>query len=225
MRKNGSIICVHLRVSAALFFLLTGCGHPNLANIQLRKENQSLRDQITTLDRQREADHATIRGLESKDGTVPVLPTQRVDSLFTVHGLKLGRLTGGADLDVTKRGDEGVKVYIVPTDDDGDPIKAAGTFVVDAFDLARSGDNRVGHWEFDPQQTRKSWFGSGLMYTYVLTCPWQTSPPEHAELTLKITFVDGLTQRQFEAQKVVKVNLAPSEQSPTTAPITPVARP
>jgi hypothetical protein len=221
--KRLALICVHLCLSVVPLFFLTGCGHPNLASIQLRKENQSLRDQITNLNRQHDADQATIRGLENKDGTVQILPTQRVDWLFTVHGLKLGRLTGGADLDASKPGDEGIKVYVVPTDDDGDSIKAAGTFVVDAFDLAKSGDNRVGHWEFDSQQTRKSWFGSGLMYTYVLTCPWENSPPEHSELTLKITFVDGLTQRQFEVQKVVKVSLPPASSS--TAPITPVVRP
>ena len=44
----------------------------------------------------------------------------------------------------------------------------------------------------------------GLMYTYVLPCSWQT-PPAHGQLTLRVTFVDGLTGRSFTDQRVVNV--------------------
>jgi hypothetical protein len=97
-------------------------------------------------------------------------------------------------------------VYAAPTDDSGQPLKAAGSFVVEAFDLAKGSDNVAGHWEFNVDLARQDWFGQAMLYTYVLTCPLQRSP-EHAELTLKVTFRDELTGREFNVQKVVKVEL------------------
>jgi hypothetical protein len=186
-----------------------GCTTPNAANIQLRKDNQALRDQVSSLQRQHAADAADIQSLQSHATTVPVLPQGRLESLFTVHGLKLGRLTGGADLDPAKAGDDGLKVYITPTDDAGDQIKAAGSFTVEAYDLNEKDHPLVGTWSFPLQQASKNWYGQALLYCYVLTCPWQHGPPAHPDLTLKITFTDALTQRQFTIQKVVKVNLPP----------------
>src|SRR5712671_1947141 len=95
-----------------LVFLSISCGSPNSANIALRKQNQDLQEQIATLTRAREADAATIQSLQARVGTVPTLPQERLEKLFTTHGIKLGRLTGGADLDRNKPGDEGIKVYV-----------------------------------------------------------------------------------------------------------------
>jgi len=206
-RQFGRLIVGWALPTTALLFV-AGCGSPSAANIELRKQNQDLQDKITTLTRAREADAATISALQQKVGTLPTLPQDRLEKLFTTHGLKLGRLTGGADLDRSKPGDEGVKVYADPTDDDGDPIKAAGSFVIEAFDLASKLPER-GKWTFDTDQTRKCWNGSFLSHQYVLTCPWQ-SPVQHEELTVKVTFRDELTGREFHTQKVIKIKLPPS---------------
>jgi hypothetical protein len=194
--------------------LTGGCASkPSQANIELRRQIQSLDAQVADLNRRHDADAATIRALQQQSGPVqPSLPQERLEKLFTVHGLSFGRLTGGADLDQNKPGDEGVKVYIVPTDDAGQPLKAAGSFVIELFDLNKPGDNLVGRWAFSTEQARQNWFGHALLYTYVLTCPWQ-NPPEHRDLTLKATFRDELTGREFSIQKVITVNL-PS--GPTT---------
>jgi hypothetical protein len=192
--------------TAVLCAALTGCSTPSAANIELRKQNQDLQEQIEKLNRTHEADQATIKGLQDRTGTLPTLPQDRLDKLITVHDLKLERLTGGADLDRSKPGDEGIKVYATPTDDDGEPIKAAGSFVVEAFDLAAK-TPEVGKWTFDVATTRKTWVGLLLAHSFVLTCPWQ-QVPAHEELTIKVTFRDELTQREFHAQTVVKVKLA-----------------
>jgi hypothetical protein len=191
---------------------LASCGSPNRANIIVRKQNQDLQDKIASLNRQHDADQATIQGLKERIGTLPTLPEDRLARLFTTHGLSLGKLTGGADLDRDKPGDEGLKVYATPTDDDGDTLKAAGSFVVEAFDLAAK-PAEVGKWTFDTDATRKTWNGSFLSHQYVLTCPWQTVP-RHEELTVKVTFRDELTGREFHEQRLVKVKLPPT---PTTA--------
>ncbi len=177
---------------------ITGCNSPNAANIKLRKENHELRTKVEDLERARQGDQATIRSLESHATTVPTLPGDQLSQLFTVHGLQFGKLTGEF---------EGkLKVYVVPTDQHGQPLKAAGSFVVDAFDLAKPGDNRTGHWEFGLDQAPKNWFGQAMLYTYVLECPW-TQKPEHEEVTLRISFVDALTHRTFNAQKIIRVQL------------------
>ncbi len=195
--------------------LLTGCGAPSSANIELRKENQNLHEQIDSLTKSREGDRATIESLQNKVGTVPTLPQERLEKLFTTHGLKLGRLTGGADLDPSKPGDEGIKVYATPVDESGEPIKAAGSFLVEAFDLAAK-PPEVAKCTYDLNAARQSWNGALMSHHYVLTCAWST-PPRHDEITIKVTFHDELTGREFHAQQVVKVHPPPTPPASSTS--------
>lgn len=184
--------------------LVAGCGPgPSRANIELRQQNQQLRDEIAELQRQRAADAATITALQRNATTVPSLPQERLEKLFTVAGIQLGRLTGGFDTDPSLPGDEAIRVQVVPTDQDGQPIKAAGSFVVQAFDLAAA-NPRVGEWRFDVDQAKSAWRGDALLYHYILTCPLK-SPVEHSSITLKVQFTDELTGRQFEQQRVITV--------------------
>src|SRR5688572_28708322 len=202
--RPGMILCV--------LCLLTpggGCGSPNAANIKLRKQNQALMAQVEELKRQSESNAALARSLQGSRPTVAALPSERLENLFTTRGLKFGRLTGGADLDRKKPGHEGIKVYVVPTDQSGEAIKAAGSFTVEAFDLARPKAPLVGAWKFDLEQARKNWSGYLMDYNYVLIAPWQDKVPENPQLTLKVTFFDELLQLPFSAQTNIKVELPP----------------
>lgn len=185
-------VCCAVVISA---ICVSACSKPNAANIALRKENQELRNKVAALERQHEADAAALRGKERGTSAAPA------EHLFTVTGLSFGRLTGAAP------DGKGLKVYVVPIDSAGEKIKAAGSFVVEAFDLKREGEQRIGKWEFPIEQAAKNWFGQAMLYTYVLEAPWQTHP-ERNDLTLKVTFTDGLTGRVFEAQKQIDVQLA-----------------
>ena len=140
-----AVTCLPLTAS------LTGCifGKPNPENINLRKKVQGLEDRVATLQQQHEADQVLIRSIRQRVPTIPTLSTERLDELFTAHGLKVGKLTGGYDLDPKKPGDKAIKVYLVPTDEDGQPLKAAGSFSIDAFDLADADKPHIGHWEFE----------------------------------------------------------------------------
>jgi len=206
MERHRLFSILHLPSSILVLFLLTGCAGPSKANIELRKQIQTLQSQIDQLNRQHAADAATIQSLQSRQGTSPTLPEPRLNQLFTVHGLELDRLTGGDDWDPSKPGDDGLKIYAIPTDDDGQKFKAAGSFVVEAFDLNLPKDQRIGRWTFDPTEARKDWVGHFMLYEYVLTCPWQTVPA-HPDLTIKVSFTDLLTGRTFTAQKQVSVKL------------------
>jgi hypothetical protein len=181
----------------------TGCASkPSAVNIELRKQNQALLDRIRLLEARSQQDQATIRVLESRMPTVPVLPEERIRQLFTPVDLKIGRLTGWATLNENGQSREGLKVYVVPLDTDGDELRSAGAFQVEAFDLTKP-NPRVGRWDFGPEEARALWHGSGLLYEYVLPCPFESSV-DSSELTLRITFTDLLTQRVIVKQSVIK---------------------
>jgi len=210
------VVCCGL--CAAAIVLLSGCGKPNAANIELRKQNHQLRDDLATAQTEKQGLLASLGTAGAPDVNTrgAVVAPEALQHLFTAHGLSFGRLTGGADLDPARPGDEGIKIYVVPTDQHGDPLKSAGTFVVEAFNLASQTDVRIGRWEFDSTQSMQAWYGKGFLYTYVLTCPWQ-SVPESGELTLKVSFTDTLTGRQLTAQRTVNVS-TPGVPAPTTQP-------
>jgi hypothetical protein len=191
----------------------SGCSRPVRANIMLRKEKQALQAEIESLHRQHEADIATIRELQSLATTAPALPQSQLQRLFTVHGLEFGRLTGGLDLNPDQPGDEGVAVYVVPTDQSGQPLKAAGAFVVEIFDLAQGRQSLIGHCDYDVDQARANWFGRAMLYTYVLKCHWDR-PPSQPSVTVRVTFTDELTRRQFVAKRDLVIQLP----FPTTQP-------
>lgn len=202
----------------ALAPFLGGCfliQKPDKANIELRKKIQEAEAQLAETRLKSEADAATIRSFEERIGTLPTLPQDRLDKLFTTHDLKLGRLTGGADLDPKTPGHEGLKIYATPIDQAGDALKAAGTFTVDAFDLSRETNPKIGHWTFDVAASRAGWTSVLNRYNYVLTLPWQT-PPSGPKLHLDVTFVDELTQRRFV--KSIDVTVDVPTPPPSTAP-------
>ena len=192
-----------------LISVLAGCGTPDAANIQLRKQNQQLQASVDDLTAKRNADVAVLHATEAARPTVPTLPPDRLDRLFTTHGLEFGRLTGGDNPDTVAGPDTMLKVYVVPTDRQGTPIKAAGAFTVEAFDLGNPRHPLVGTWRFPLEKARDLFVNRFALYTYVLECPWQTVPP-HPDLTVKVTFDDELTGRRFENQTQVKVHPAPT---------------
>jgi outer membrane murein-binding lipoprotein Lpp len=190
---------------------LSGCASPSRANVELRRQNAALESQIDQLKKENAALAAQINGIRAT--TVPTLPLERLNDLFTAHGVEINRLTTGSDLKHEGRGDTGIRLYIFPKDDRGNPIQATGQFSVDAFDLSQRENPLIGHWEFGPQDCKNSWFGGFLRYSYIFELPWQR-PPAQKEVTVRAQFTDALTNRIFTAEYVVKVSPAPA-----TAPV------
>ena len=81
--------------ACVLIVLATGCGSPSSANIELRKQNQDLQDQITPLTRAREADAGTIASLQQRIGTIPTLPQERLEKLFGESRINCRRESDG----------------------------------------------------------------------------------------------------------------------------------
>ena len=200
MKTLGRELGCGLFLIAGISFFV-GCSTPSKANIELRKKNSELKAEVERLKRQHEGDVTSIAAMEKSATTVPVLATDQVKKLFTVHGLQFGRLTG-VDPDAPT---STVKVYVVPTDQAGEPIKAAGSFVVDVFDLMANGETRMGHAEFSLDGAAKHWFGKAMLYTYVLPVPCKRIPPQ-GELTVQVKFIDGLTGREFSGQSLISLS-------------------
>jgi len=194
---------------------------PNEANIELRKEKQGLEEKVTELQKQHETDQSLIHSLRQSQPTTAALPPERMAKLYTTHDLKFGSLTGGYDAGPYRPDESGVKVYVVPTDQDGQPLKAAGSFKVEAFDLADPQDPLLGQWTFSTDEAKRNWYGAFMSYTYAFTLPWKTWKrlPAHPEVTIKVTFMDELTGLSFEKQMPVKVQV-PATTQPATSPTT-----
>jgi hypothetical protein len=172
----------------------------------LAEENQKLRTQLAGQEKQ-------IRTLQS-------LGPKRLEKLYYVERIRLGRYTGAVDLD-DKPGDDAVKVLLEPIDQHADAIKAPGEALVQLYDLAEPpGKNLLGEYRWNVEQLAKTWAGGFLSYHYGLECPWKSTPPQHEEVTVRVEFTEYLTGRTFTAQKVCKVNLP---RAPATRPAKPVA--
>ncbi len=163
-----------------------GCNTPWQANIELRKENQRLRDD---LGQAREASRAAegTRVVTTRPGTPGAVD---LDKLFTVSSLSFGRLTGVED--------GRLRIFVTPQDASGDELKTAGSFEVLAYDLSKGSNALVGRWEFSVEQARAAWNGKGLLYGYVLECPLAARPD--SELSVRVVFEDLLTGRRVQGE-------------------------
>jgi len=174
-------------------------------NRDLKRRNEQLQD---TIGRQNDQIH-----------TLQALGEKRLDLLFHVTSIELGRHSGGVDTDGLD-GDDAVRVYLQPFDQDGNVIKAAGEGTVQLYDLAEPPkENLIGEYHWSVEELGKQWaggfFGSSQ---FTLTCPWQHGPPVHDQITVRVTFTDYLTGGVFTAQKVVTVHLAGPASQPASAP-------
>jgi hypothetical protein len=187
-----------LYLLSSILLIASGCaGNPSAANIQLRKDLQKTREENEELQRGHAADLATIASLKERQTVVTTLPEDRLAKLFSTHGIVLSKLTSADS--------KALKVFLTPTEDEGQKFKAAGSIVIEAFDLTRPDQQRICQWTFDVDQARSHWNGEMMLYAYVLECPWEHSPSA-SNLTIKATFTDELTGRVFTAQKQINVN-------------------
>ena len=140
-------------------------------------------------------------------GSLQALGAKRLDKLFHVTRIELGRYTGGIDID-KKPGHDGVRVYVKPIDQHGSTLKAAGSVTVQVYDLALPAEKTlIGTYTWTVDQAAKMWKSGFVAYQYSFTCPWKTAPPRHRDLTVRVTFLDYLTGKTFTAQKLCKVDL------------------
>lgn len=138
-------------------------------------------------------------------------PPDRMAHLVKIETIEFGRFTRAYDgnTEQDKDGyDDGVIVYLILKDKDGDVVKAAGSVEIELWDLTA-----VRHivTEVIPMSDLQShWLSGPLTNHYKFQLPWlNESPPANRFLTLKLQFQEALTGRTFEEHRKIEIRLPP----------------
>ncbi|MHC4118940.1 MAG: hypothetical protein ACYSWO_15705 [Planctomycetota bacterium] len=205
-----SVSCILYSVFCILLFCLlviSGCQQPD--------EGPSLAVQIEELTLEKEQLQEQIEQAKSENEqlkeqlqTLSGLPEDvRLENMYSLEKIKLGRLSGFFDKDKDKDGKrETLIVYVTPIDNDGDGIKATGSMNVQLWDLNKPGSEAMlGEWDVPPGELKKLWFKTLLAVNYRLTFDISDKVEKFDEpLTAKVSFTDYLSGKVFEDQKVIK---------------------
>ena len=195
----------------AVLAVLVGCANKDQQLLELQTRNRELRQQLRqsqqTIDTQEDAIRQQTEQINNLSGLGP----ERLEVLFKVESIKLGRYSGGTNLD-GKPGDDGVRIYIIPQDETGRTVTAAGSIDVDVFDLADKNQPLLMSYSFSPAEAKKHWYSGGLANHYDITCPWKDTLPSGDEVTVRVKFIDYLTGQTFTATKQCHVSLPLAKQ-------------
>ena len=190
---------------ACLTLMTVGC--ENTAELDLRRQVGALSDQVAEKDRLISSQQSTIKKLNRQLQQTRGLTDDDLTKIFYPEKIVIDDLSGGDDYD-GEPGDDGVTVYLQPIDRDGDAVKVAGDIRIELYDLQNpSGQKLIGDYVYPVDKVSRLWYGKLSTYHYTLRCPWKSGPPAHAEVTIRATFVDFLTQRVISTQEVCTIDL------------------
>lgn len=196
-----------IRGALGVFILaLGGCNgtqaDPHITQIQ------ELEDKVQGQNRVIQAQKSQIAEQQREIQTLQGLGDEaRLARLIHVDRISLEGMSGGYD-DDRDSVDEGAVAYLRLMDKDGDVIKAAGSAVLEAYDLAAPESERlVASAEFNPDEMAAAWFGRFLTSHYTLRAPWKSGKlPAHKTLTIVVRFTELLTGKSFEVQHTAEIH-------------------
>ncbi|RIK64192.1 MAG: hypothetical protein DCC65_14890 [Planctomycetota bacterium] len=209
MASNGRTVPRRSAAAASLAAILAGaiaCNGPSAADprltriAELEDKVQQQAAALTRKDEEIAAQARTIQELRGFSGA------RSIDQFVHVSRVEIERLSGGYDDD--RDGiDDGVVAYLRLFDSEGDVIKASGSAVLEAYDLAApEGRQLVAKLEADVAMMRSVWFGKLMTSHYTLKAPWLPDRrPRNSRITLVVRFTDLLSGNVFEAQHVADV--------------------
>ena len=186
--------------------VLAGCANKDDQLLELQTQNRQLRRQLQQSEQTIDTQQDTIHRQTEQIDNLSKLGPERLELLFKVETIKLGRHSGGTKLD-SQPGDDGIRVYIIPQDDAGRTVTAAGSIDIDVFDLADKSELLLMSYSFAPAEAKKHWRSGGLANHYSITCPWKDALPSSNEVTVRVKFVDYLTGQPFIATKQCPIRL------------------
>jgi hypothetical protein len=157
----------------------------------LQRRNKELAEQVKTLE-------GRVERLQQIGGP------QRIELLYPVSAIDIDD-TAAVDTDDID-GDDAVKVMLRPMDAHGSVLKRAGRVRVRLFDLAAEEAETLLHeCVWTPEELGKNWYGGFGVYQFSLTCPLKKRPSQK-EVTVRVTYTDYLSGKEFSKQAVVQVN-------------------
>lgn len=198
LRRAGAVVLTLLVLSGLGCQLRRGAVG---SSDELARQNAQLQRDLGA-QRQRAAD------LEQQLAVCRGFGPGRLAQLVHVQQIEFGRFTRAFDANEDGQAD-GLRVYLVPRDPQGDVIKAGGTVTIELWDLAAAESaRRLGQWRYGPDQLPRHWLSGPFTNHFKFELPWPDGKvPEHANLTLKLTYEDALTGRVWEIQKQVSTRL------------------
>lgn len=199
--KQNKTLPYLVLAGAAVFFV--GCDSvPTEKFLEVQRESQAAKEQAAQLEQQLAAEQKTVGNLQEQLARVRGMDPSVMNQLVVPARIQLVRQSGGYDRD-GKPGDDGIVLYVQPTDKDGHVLKVAGSFKVTLLDLSKPTEPVViASYEFDVPTTRSLWYGRFMTNHFTIRCPWPPSgPPDTNEVTARIEFTDLLTGRVFTAQE------------------------
>jgi hypothetical protein len=197
-------------VAPFLAWAVFGCQSPGDQMYRLQKQLDSQKSRILQLEENIITLQKHIDDQKQQIVTLERIAPDRMAKLEVPVKIELDKLSGGYE-EPGRAGDAGVVAYVQPIDSDGDVIKAAGSIVMEVFDLANPpAKSLVCRAALDVDNTRKAWRGWLWTDHFSVKCPWpppDRKPPEHRELTIRVQFTDYLTGRILTAQTTCKIKL------------------
>ena len=195
--------------------LLTGCV-PEESNGVVVEDADKLASRLRKLELEKEGLQTVIIDQQKQIRSLQALGEgKRLEKIYHVSKITLGRYTGGVDTDGVA-GHDAIKVFLRPIDQDGSTLKAAGDVKIQIFDLALPKENLIGEYKWPVDKISKHWSGGFMTYYFSFVCPWKkTSPPKHKKLTVRVEFLDYLTGKTFMAQEVCEVRVKPTPKAAT----------
>jgi len=177
---------------------------------RLQKDQQALQETLGRCRQEKDDLRDVVIDQQKQIRSLRALGPKRLEKLFYVSRIELGRYTGGVDLDGDGRSYEGIKVYLRPMDQHGSVIKAAGDVKIQLYDLAADPKaNLIGEYDWNVDQLAKQWSGGFITYHYSFVCRWKSGPPKHDKVTVRVKFTDYLTGSAFSAEKQCAVKPPP----------------
>ena len=204
MRMQATILASVIAVGLAL---ASGCN--NSARPSLRDDFEELSRERTELKRrveQLEGENKELTGRLRQ--LVAMSPEARLEVMPDLVRIELGRRTGVFDSDKDGRKDKLV-VYVRPYDRTADTIKAPGSIRVQLWDLNADIEGaqvaQIAQWDIGGAQLKQYWASTFLTNYYRLTFDLGELLVGHeGELTLNVTFIDYITGKILNTQKVLK---------------------
>ncbi len=153
---------------------------------KLEQENQQLDRQVKTL-----------QGID---------PNERLSVIDTLEKIAITSRSGFYDKDNDGK-KETLVVYLETADSAGDRVKAAGRVEVQLWNLQAKDLQKAlaKQWTIQPAQLKTCWAGTLMTDYYRFTFPAEDIAEEDtAGLTVKVKFVDYLSGKILEDQRVVR---------------------
>lgn len=191
-------------VSIAITAIFAGCANNTDAllaqNTKLRKEYNDLKYKFNEITEENDSLKKQINTLSKIDSET------RQKLLADINQIEISTRSGIFDKNNDGKIDT-LCVYLSTIDETGQSIKTPGSIKLQLWDLNKPANNLLKEWNITPQELKQNWSNTFMTHYYRLAYEIsELLPADCKELTVKLTFTDYIHGKEFNAQKVIRLN-------------------